>query len=118
MTAFSLFRRPHFETKLEAISSDKPLEALLAAMFSFSAQFCNAQDLQSMSGHQMDVPSSFFHTRASRLIEQALEDCLENTPLLCLLQALILVNFRYLIEGVLGKAWRTLGTCICIAYEL
>ncbi|RHZ58695.1 hypothetical protein CDV55_105016 [Aspergillus turcosus] len=119
MTAFSLFRRPHFESKLEAISSDKQLEALLAAMFSFSAQFCNAQDLQSISGLQMDVPSSsFFHTLAARLIEQALEDCLENTPPLCLLQALILVNFRYLIEGVLGKAWRTLGTCIRIAYEL
>lgn len=119
MTSFSLFRRPYFESKLQAISSEKQIEALLAAMFSFSARFCTGNELQNIGGHRMDVPSiSYFHAFASRRIDEALKQCVEDTPPLCLLQAMILTTFQLLIEGVRGKAWRTLGNCIRLAYEL
>jgi len=119
MTSFSLFRRPYFESKLQAISSEKQIEALLAAMFSFSARFCTGNELQNIGGHRMNVPSiSYFHTFASRRIDEALKQCVEDIPPLCLLQAMILTTFQLLIEGVRGKAWRTLGNCIRLAYEL
>lgn len=119
MTSFSLFRRPYFESKLQAISSEKQIEALLAAMFSFSARFCTGNEQQNIGGHRMNVPSiSYFHTFASRRIDEALKQCVEDTPPLCLLQAMILTTFQLLIEGVRGKAWRTLGNCIRLAYEL
>ncbi|OCL03304.1 hypothetical protein AOQ84DRAFT_154229 [Glonium stellatum] len=119
MTSFSLFRRPYFESKLQVISSEKQIEALLASMFSFSARFCTGTELQNMGGLGMNVPStSYFHSLASRFIDEALEQCVEDTPPLCLLQAMILTTFQLLIEGVRGKAWRTLGGCIRMAYEL
>ncbi|OCK95619.1 uncharacterized protein K441DRAFT_658327 [Cenococcum geophilum 1.58] len=88
-------------------------------MFSFSARFCTGNELQNIGGHRMNVPSiSYFHAFASRRIDEALKQCAEDTPPLCLLQATILTTFQLLIEGVRGKAWRTLGNCIRLAYEL
>jgi hypothetical protein len=115
MTAFSLFHRPRFETKLREIPSPIQVQALLAAMFSFSARFRD----RGSAGPLVDLPSpEYFHNTAVRLINDALEACSEETPPLCVLQAMILTTFQQLITGVRGKAWRSLGNCIRIAYEL
>jgi hypothetical protein len=52
------------------------------------------------------------------LVEEALDECSDQPPPLCLLQALVLITFQQLIRGVRGYAWRQLGVCIRIAYEL
>lgn len=115
MTAFSLFHRPRFDTKLQEIPSPIQVQALLAAMFSFSARFRD----RGLAGPLVDLPSpEYFHNIALRLTNDALEACSEETPPLCLLQAMILTTFQQLVTGVRGKAWRALGNCIRIAYEL
>jgi hypothetical protein len=47
-----------------------------------------------------------------------LEERGEDIPTLCILQALTLTTFQQLIKGARGRAWRSLGTCVRIAYEL
>lgn len=42
----------------------------------------------------------------------------DSKPPLCVLQALILATHWLLIQGVHGRAWRYLGLCIRLAYEL
>ncbi|PHH93379.1 hypothetical protein CDD83_3692 [Cordyceps sp. RAO-2017] len=55
---------------------------------------------------------------AARQVEEALLRCGDEAPPLVLLQALILASHRLLIGGVKGRAWRLLGQCVRIAYEL
>jgi hypothetical protein len=123
MTSFSIFRQPVFEAKLRNISSPVLLNALLSAMFSFSvlfdieqqesygsASFPNTQKTRAMS--------DWFLDRALDFVDEALRDCADEAPSLCLLQVLILTTFQQLTRGVRGKAWRALGSCVRIAYEL
>lgn len=115
MMSFSLFHRPSFDAKLHKISSQLQRHALLAAMFSFSARFCEGAATE----QHIDIPSpEYFHGIATRLINDALEECSDNAPPLCVLQAMVLTTFQQLATGVRGRAWRSLGTCIRIAYEL
>ncbi len=114
MTAFSLFHRPSFERKLSAISSQLQLQALIAAISSFSARF-NYSSL----GNLPKIPSHLhFRNIASQSVDEALKQCSDDTPPLCLLQALILITFEELIRGVRGRAWSLVGECVHIAYEL
>lgn len=55
---------------------------------------------------------------ADRLIAEGLEECPDEAPPICLLQAMIIITFQKLIRGVRGKAWRSLGECVRVAYEL
>lgn len=114
MTAFSLFHRPLFDMKLRKIQSPLQIQALLASMFLFSAHF---REGCSNGAHNVPLPE-YFLGLATRFINEALEECLEETPPLCLLQALILTTFQMLVKGVRGRAWRSLGTCVRMAYEL
>lgn len=116
MTAFSLFHRPSFEKKLLAISSSLQLRALIAAICSFSARFHNTSPGNLVTPN---IPSHIhFRTIATQAVEDALKQCSDDTPPLCLLQALILTTFDELISGVRGRAWRSVGHCVRLAYEL
>ncbi|KAL5323733.1 hypothetical protein ACEPPN_008274 [Leptodophora sp. 'Broadleaf-Isolate-01'] len=114
MTSFSLFHRPSFDAKLTSISSPVQLQALVASMFSFSARFTNTQN----SPSSRSTSPRHFYRLAENLTDAAVKDCADEVFPLCLLQSLILVNFQQLTEGVRGRAWRSIGTCVRIAYEL
>lgn len=62
--------------------------------------------------------AAHFLNLASDYSNDALKECGDRTPPLCLLQAFILVSHGQLTQGVLGRAWRTLGTCVRLAYEM
>ena len=119
MTSFSLFHKPTIEEKFGTINSQKHLQALLAAMFSFAMYHRN-----DLSGHDSRLsatrPASttYWFDVACRLIPEGLDECLDETPPICLLQAMIIVTFQKLIRGVRSKAWRSLGECVRVAYEL
>lgn len=110
MTAFSLFHRPTFDNKLCAITSSKQLQALLAAMFSFSIRFVQQDNLQ--------FTSLQLHNLAEQLVADCLAECDEDAPPICVLQAMTLTIFQRLANGVRGRSWRALGDCIRIAFEL
>ena len=123
MTSFSLFRPSQFRSKLASITSQAQLTALLAAMFSFSTRFVeetNDQDISSTNHDQPCAASQVERFRAlSQLhIDQAFRECGDSRPTLVLLQALALSTFQQLIRGARGLAWRSLGTCVRVAYEL
>jgi hypothetical protein len=116
MTAFSLFHRPSFERKLLAISSFLQLQALVAAICSFSARF---HDISPGNLAARNIPSHLhFRTIAAQAFEDALKQCSDDTPPLCLLQSLILITFDELISGARGRASRSVGLCVRLAYEL
>ena len=119
MTALSLFHRPSFDAKLSQMGSVKQVHALLAAMFSFSSRFMIDVNTSDWTETASEAPSpSMFHSRVSPLIEESLCECEEGTPPLCLLQAMIINTFQELTHGVHSRAWRSLGLCTRIAYEL
>lgn len=109
MTAFCLFMEDMLEAKLASVTRLLDAEALLAAMFSFSARF---QDASSIQQYQ----SSHFADMASKKISQALDEYGDASCSLCLLQACILHSFYELTRSVRSRAWRVLGQCIRIAY--
>lgn len=118
MTAFSLFQRPIFEAKLYASLAPIRRYALLAAMFCFSVRFGHPESSSSDTEYQPPpTPESFWEV-AVQLIDQALHHCGDEAPPLCLLQAMVLTTFQQLVKGVRGRAWRSRGTCVRIAYEL
>ena len=119
MTSFSLFHKPTIEEKFGTINSQKHLQALLAAMFSFAMY--HRSDLSCSDSHLSTIrPASttYWFDVACRLIPEGLNECLDETPPICLLQAMIIVTFQKLISGVRSKAWRSLGECVRVAYEL
>ncbi|KIM93350.1 hypothetical protein OIDMADRAFT_149740 [Oidiodendron maius Zn] len=122
MTSFSLFR-PHFRTKILAIPSSLELSSLLASMFSFSVRFCQSKEAQSLyqrfpSGSTLESIADHFRKLSIQFLDEAFEERGEDIPTLCILQALTLTTFQQLIKGARGRAWRSLGTCVRIAYEL
>lgn len=123
MTAFSLFQEPTFESKAQSITSSLHLHALLAAMFSYSARYMTLENRgaqgRDMENYESPAPTSeHFFDLAERFVDEALRKCGDETPPLCLLQALVLTTFQQLTRGVRGSAWRSLGACVRIAYEL
>jgi hypothetical protein len=119
MTSFSLFHRPTIEEKFSNVASQKHLQALLAALFSFAMY--HRDDLSRSNSRSFAItPTSTTHwfEVADRLIAEGLEECPDEAPPICLLQAMIIVTFQKLIRGVRGKAWRSLGECVRVAYEL
>ena len=78
-------------------------------MFAFSAKTNQDGDRKS---------ASHFSNLAITCIDGAFAQCADEVPPLCLLQALILVTHGLVLKGVRGRAWRYLGLCIRVAFEL
>jgi hypothetical protein len=92
-------------------------------MFSFSTRFVESTNDQDMSStnHDHSFTTSQvdrFRTLSQVYIDQAFRECGDSKPTLVLLQALALSTFQQLIRGARGLAWRSLGTCVRVAYEL
>lgn len=108
--------------KLYAIPSPHALGALLGSIFIFSARYAAKvpnDDTSALSATVTSTPApAYFERIAMELQEKTLKECGDATPPLCLLQASILTSFQHLIRGVRGIAWRHLGACIRLAYEL
>ncbi|KEF55583.1 uncharacterized protein A1O9_08333 [Exophiala aquamarina CBS 119918] len=126
MTSFSLFHRPSFIATLYAISSVKLLAALLASIFAFSARHMVVSDAVALAtdtnsfddGLGPLLPPKHFEDMSLRYVDEALIEYSIRSPPLCILQGLILQTFSQLIKGVRGAAWRRLGVCVRVAYEL
>jgi hypothetical protein len=116
MTSFSLFKAATIEAKLASMQNLAEGEALVAAMFCFSARF---DGTSTNLGRPSDCPApSYFARIASSQIEYLLNQCEDGTPAFCVLQACILVTFYQLTLSVRSRSWRTLGNCIRLAYEM
>lgn len=111
MTAFSLFHRPSFFDKIDRIPNVLHAQALLTSMFSLSARYTEVTHARASSTNR-------WQPQARKLVEESLRECSDDVPPLCLLQAMILTTFQELIIGVRGRVWRSVGTCVRIAYEL
>lgn len=109
MTAFCLFTEDMLEAKLASVEKLLDAEALVTAMFSFSARFQEASTLR-------QYPPSHFANIASKKIAQSLDEYGDASCSLSLLQACILHSFYELTRSVRSRAWRVLGQCIRIAY--
>ncbi|TVY86748.1 hypothetical protein LAWI1_G007124 [Lachnellula willkommii] len=125
MTAISILHEPTFEEKIQNIgtSSVAQVHALLASVLAFSARFYSQED---HGGHRYEFSGpaetvhqpAFFLDLASKFADEALKECDDEAPPLCVVQALVLIAHGQLTQGVRGKAWRSLGTCVRLAYEL
>lgn len=120
MVAVNLFHEPSFYEKLRKIRSLSQLCALLAAMAAWSVRFVPKSEEGRLFDGEMET-----HERSVRLldlavkyIEDSLEECGDLTPPICLLQATIIAAHCKLTKGVLGRAWRCLGDCVRLAYEM
>jgi hypothetical protein len=121
MTSFSLFHQSHFRRKILAIKSRPQLNALLASMFSFSSRFLNEDygiNQSSLDGSRLESMTKHFSKLCLEYLNKTFEECEDEKPNLCLLQALTLSTFQQLIMGARGRAWRSLGTCVRVAYDL
>ncbi|KAK0628027.1 hypothetical protein DIS24_g10864 [Lasiodiplodia hormozganensis] len=123
MTTFSLFHQPSFGAKIQNVKSPAILKAGFAAMLAYSARFETPPpervSHESLGSVLVGTPSqSQFHRLSLKFVEDAIAECADEPPSLCLLQALILTTFNQLVQGVRGRAWRSLGLCVRMAYEL
>ncbi|KUL87816.1 hypothetical protein ZTR_03151 [Talaromyces verruculosus] len=120
-TSFRLFREPTFLMKLQQIESMAQCSALVAAVLSFAARTAR-ETVRSefLEDHGLSRISSESHFRslATTYIEEAIKECGDDPVPFPVLQALILMTHWRLIFGVRGRAWRDLGTCVRLAYEL
>ncbi|KAH8817423.1 fungal-specific transcription factor domain-containing protein [Xylogone sp. PMI_703] len=119
ISAYSLFHRPTFDRLIFSVLNVEQSAMLLSAMFIFAAYFEHPLEISNtgpIRGQQ--CPSAHFYHTASSLIEKQMKDCGDDAPPLFLLQALILTTYYELISSFRGVAWRSLGMCIRIAYEL
>ncbi|KAL1858068.1 hypothetical protein VTK73DRAFT_7965 [Phialemonium thermophilum] len=124
MVAINLFHQPSFADKVRRISSPVELCALLAAMMGYAVRFRYAEisegpqtPLAELGVDDLQSPEHYVEL-AQRFIDQALADCGDEPPSLCVLQACIVATHCQLTRGVHGRAWRSLGLCVRLAYEL
>ncbi|KAK3987196.1 putative fungal-specific transcription factor [Cladorrhinum sp. PSN332] len=116
MTAFSLFKPGSIEPKFAMMQYHSDAEALVAAMFSFSARHCrDASNEDTLN----DVPSpAHFAQIASKQLDESVERYGELRPPFWLLQAGILVTFYQLTLNVRSRSWKKLGDCIRYSYDV
>lgn len=124
MVAISLFHEPSFSEKLGSMTSLAQICALLAAIVAFAARFMPLEmdsvtesEMQPMKEARLDDPDHFLDV-CLKFIDEVLESCGDEAPPICIVQALIIATHCRLTRGVHGKAWRTLGMCVRLAYEL
>lgn len=123
MLGINLFHEPTFLNKINAIEPALYADALLAAMFAFASRFYETSETAGTDNGPRDISNGNEHTAhflkvALDYTDAALKHCGDEAPPLCLLQAFVITAHCQLTQGVLGKAWRTLGTCVRLAYEL
>ncbi|KAF9888932.1 hypothetical protein FE257_008101 [Aspergillus nanangensis] len=112
MVAINIFHQPSFAEKLSKISSCLELTALLAAMAGYASRFA------SLGSDTVDRQPAYFLDIAFTYINKSLMDYDDQVPPLCLIQALIVATHCRLTQGVRGNAWRSLGLCVSLIYEL
>lgn len=123
MVAINLFHELSFPEKLGGITSLSQLCALLAAITGYAARFYPS-DVNSTVGDELRFMEANYQRPAHFLglafkyIDEALMECDDETPPLCVVQALIIATHCQLTRGVHGKAWRSLGLCVRLAYEM
>ncbi|KAF4464555.1 fungal specific transcription factor [Fusarium albosuccineum] len=123
MVAINIFHEPSFQEGLRNIASVVQLSALLAAITGYAIRFLpfenggQAHKELQLGQIEQKTPDHFINM-ALQFIDQALTECNDEPPSLCILQALIMVTHCQLTQGVLGRAWRSLGMCVRLAYEL
>ncbi|KAH7129698.1 fungal-specific transcription factor domain-containing protein [Dactylonectria estremocensis] len=124
MVAINIFHEPTFGAKLGNMTSSAQICALLSAMMGYSARFYMSElQLNKNTGaepagdEELPGPDHFLGL-AFRFIDEALDECGDDQPPLCILQALIVATHCQLTRGVHGRAWRSLGLCVRLAYEL
>jgi len=119
-TSFQLFQRPQFWRKVRLVDDGNQVNALIASMMAFAVSFwdsdCPEQCKQGLFPDRAHAAS--WIDLAMKFTDQALLQCGDDPPPIMLLQALILISYWLLIKGVRGRAWRCLGTCVRIAYEM
>lgn len=118
MVAIDLFHEPSFPEKLSRIASPTQISALLAAMLTFAVRFYPDGSTDSALQADVNQRAAHFLDLALKYIDEALKECGDLTPPLCILQASIVAAHCQLSQGVLGRAWRSLGTCVRLAYEM
>ena len=122
MVAINIFHEPSFAEKLSNISSFSQLTALLAAIAGYASRFgaLRTNDVDS-DAVQLVAKShrqpAYFIDLAFKYINEALAECGDEMPPLCVIQALIIATHCRLSQGVRGKAWRSLGLCVSLIYE-
>jgi len=109
MTSFSLFRPGSIEPKFAMMQHHSDAEALVAAMFSFSARHCRDMD-------KCPSPSKFAQVASSKL-DESVDRYGDMPPPFWLLQAGVLVTFYQLALRVRSRSWKKLGDCIRYAYD-
>lgn len=92
-------------------------------MLAFALKDLDHHDVNNMTQehvltHSTGVPSIHFRALAIKYMEQAMTELGDEAVTLPLLQAMILNTHCILVQGVRGRPWRYLGTCIRSAYEL
>ncbi|KAH8901191.1 hypothetical protein GQ53DRAFT_850651 [Thozetella sp. PMI_491] len=125
MVAINLFHEPTFLDKLRAITSQAQIGALLAAVVGYAARFYPTEILAAPEPGphpiQTETPTPQpepFVDMALKFVDEALVECDDEPPPVCVIQALTLAAHCQLTRGVHGKAWRSLGMCVRLAYEL
>lgn len=124
MTTMTLLRRPTFYTYLYSVLTPKLSAALAAAMLTFSARFeplpGRNSDVESLTEQSADrhARAEFYFEKASDFTAECLRELGDDSPPLGLLQAMIITTSVEMVDAARGKAWRLLGTCIRLAYEL
>lgn len=117
--SFQLFRKPEFWDKVCRISSDAQLCALFASMNAWTVQHeKNEHSNGETVTTRRQLADSQLNNMAVASLELAMSALGDSSPPLCVVQALILATHWLLIQGVHGRAWRYLGLCIRLAYEL
>lgn len=92
-------------------------------MLAFALKDFDREDVNTILGEEVlsastGVPSIHFRGLGIRYLEKAMTELGDEPLSLPLLQAMILHTQCLLVQGVRGRAWRYLGTCIRSAYEL
>lgn len=122
MTSLTIFRRPTFHEYLYSTLDPSYSAALAAAMFSFAARFVAPPTAVQRSRSPSELtslkPSAWYYDMACKLCQELVHDLGHHPPPLCLLQALLLTTFYEIISAARGRAWRSLGACIRLAYEI
>lgn len=95
-----------------------PLEAecLVASMFAFAARFLKTYD--SPTGPDDCPPPTYFAQLASNRLNSTLDHWGDIVPPFWLLQASVLITFHQLTRSVRSRSWRSLGSCIRLAYDM
>ncbi|KAH8882412.1 hypothetical protein GQ53DRAFT_733920 [Thozetella sp. PMI_491] len=116
MTSFTIFKPRSIEHKLRSLRSPAEGEALVAAIFSFSARFHSC--FHAPGRPDVCPAPEHFATIATTQLEKALDRYADSIPPFWLLQTYVLVAFYELTRSVRSKSWRVLGNCIRLAYEM